>query len=120
MNFNLLTVIFILPSLITLVVMRIRMKPWAEISSVLGWRWSAPVYFLWAIVFTLIITALAIPFAFLVAPGLYLQLSPVGWPAACAIDPTASSPVCSLTAWAIPSAMCSPWRWEDEERSPKR
>ncbi len=76
MNFNLLTIIFILPSLVTLVVMRIRRKPWTEISSVLGWRWSAPVYFLWAIVFTLIITALALPFALLVAPGLYLHPSP--------------------------------------------
>ncbi len=71
MQFNALTIVFLLPSLITLVVLRIRRQPWKNISSVLGWRLGSPVYYLWAL---LIFLASALPLVLLalfVFPDLY-------------------------------------------------
>ena len=53
MQFNLSTILFLLPSLITLIVLRIRKQPWVKILSLLGWRLGAPVYYLWALLFFL-------------------------------------------------------------------
>src|SRR6266567_1847304 len=38
MQFNLTTIFFLLPSLITLIIMRLRRQPWMKTLSVLGWR----------------------------------------------------------------------------------
>ncbi len=71
MQFNALSIVFLLPAVITLVVLRIRRQPWKNISSVLGWRLGSPMHYLWAL---LIFLASALPLVLLalfVFPGLF-------------------------------------------------
>jgi membrane protease YdiL (CAAX protease family) len=71
MQFNLLTIAFLLPSLITLIVLLIRRKPWKNISSVLGWRLGSPVYYLWALLILIISTIPLVLIALFVFPELF-------------------------------------------------
>lgn len=71
MQFNALTIVFLLPSLITLLVLLIRRKPWKTISAVLGWRLGAPVYYLWAGLFLLASALPLVLIALFVFPDLY-------------------------------------------------
>jgi len=71
MMFNPATIFFLLPSLITLIVMRLRRQPWTKTSSVLGWRLGSPLHYLWALL-TLPISAILLVFlALFVFPDLY-------------------------------------------------
>ena len=54
MQFNLTTIFFLLPSLITLMIMRLRRQPWMKTLSVLGWRLGSPIHYLWALLALLI------------------------------------------------------------------
>jgi membrane protease YdiL (CAAX protease family) len=54
MQFNLTTIFFLLPSLITLIIMRLRRQPWMKTLSVLGWRLGSPIHYLRALLFLLI------------------------------------------------------------------
>ncbi len=71
MQFNVATILFLLPSLITLIVLRIRRYPWEKIASVLGWRLGKPVHYLWGLLFFLIPAGLIILIALFVLPDLY-------------------------------------------------
>ncbi|HLZ55993.1 MAG TPA: CPBP family intramembrane glutamic endopeptidase [Ktedonosporobacter sp.] len=71
MQFNLLTIVFLLPSLITLIVLRIKKRPWEQILSVLGWRPGSPLYYLWALLFVAVSTIPLVLLALFVFPDLY-------------------------------------------------
>jgi membrane protease YdiL (CAAX protease family) len=71
MQFNLATIIFLLPSLITLVVLRLRRRPWEKILSLLGWRLGSPVYYLWALLIFLLTAIPLVLIALFVFPDLY-------------------------------------------------
>ena len=76
LQFNPITVVFLLPSLITLMVLRLRKQPWEKILPLLGWRLGAPRYYLGALLFSLVT---AIPFVLLVIfvfPDLFRHPSP--------------------------------------------
>jgi uncharacterized protein len=70
MQFNPITVLFLLPSLITLVVLRLRRQPWAKTLPLLGWRLGAPIYYLWALLAVLAGIPLVL-LAIFVSPDLY-------------------------------------------------
>jgi uncharacterized protein len=76
MQFNVATILFLLPSLITLVVLRSRGTPWRKTLAVLGWRLGEPKYYLWASLFCLLGAALIIPLALFVLPDLYRHPTP--------------------------------------------
>src|SRR5690242_2471445 len=69
--FNLATIFFLLPSLITLIVMRLRRQPWTKTSSVLGWRLGSPIYYLWALLTLPISVIVVVLLALFVVPDLY-------------------------------------------------
>jgi uncharacterized protein len=71
LQFNVLTIIWLLPSLITLVVLRIKRRPWEKISSILGWKLGSPVYYLWALLIFLLTALPVILVALFVFPDLY-------------------------------------------------
>src|SRR5215471_11157887 len=71
LNFNVLTIVFFLPSLITLIVLRIRRRPWVKILSILGWRLGAPVYYLWVLLFLLFAAVLLLVIGLFVFPDLF-------------------------------------------------
>ena len=71
MQFNPITVLFLLPSLITLIVLRLRRQPWAKTLSLLGWRLGAPIYYLWALLAPLLTAIPLILLAIFVFPDLY-------------------------------------------------
>ena len=76
LQFNPITIIFLLPSLITLVVLRIRKRPWEKILSLLGWRLGSPVYYLWAFLFLLLSAIPAVLLALFVLPDFYRHPAP--------------------------------------------
>lgn len=76
MQFNPLVIVFALPSLITLVVLRLRRRSWSEIASLLGWRTSPAIYFLWSLLLVLVITLPTIFLLFLLAPDLLRHPGP--------------------------------------------
>lgn len=69
--FNLATVFFLLPSLITLIVMRLRRQPWTKTLSVLGWRLGSPIQYLWVLLVLPISAILIVLLALFVFPDLY-------------------------------------------------
>src|SRR5215475_209405 len=71
MQFNAATIFFLLPSLITLVVLRSRGTPWQKTLAVLGWRLGKPIHYAWAGLFCLLAAILTIPVALLMLPDLY-------------------------------------------------
>ena len=71
MQFNPITVLFLLPSLITLIVLRLRRQPWAKTLSILGWRRGAPIYYLWALLASLLTAIPLVLLAIFVFPELY-------------------------------------------------
>ncbi len=71
MQFNVATILFLLPSLIALIVLRIRRDPWEKIAPVLGWRLGKPVHYLWGLLFFLIPAGLIVLIALFVLPDLY-------------------------------------------------
>jgi uncharacterized protein len=71
MFFNATTIFFLLPSVITLIVLRLRRQPWAKIFTLLGWRLGAPVYYLWALGLVLLTTLPGLAFVLLVLPDVY-------------------------------------------------
>lgn len=71
LQFNPITIIFLLPSLITLVVLRFRRRPWEKILSLLGWQLGSPVYYLWVFLFILITTIPVLLLALFVFPDFY-------------------------------------------------
>lgn len=71
MQFNPATIVFLLPSLITLVVLRSRRLPWQKTLAVLGWRLGKPIHYLWASLFCLLGAATIILIALFVFPDLY-------------------------------------------------
>jgi uncharacterized protein len=71
LQFNVLTIIWFLPSLITLVVLRVERRPWEKISSILGWRLGSPGYYLWALLILLLTALPIILVALFVFPDLY-------------------------------------------------
>jgi membrane protease YdiL (CAAX protease family) len=76
MQFNPATIVFLLPSLITLVVLRSRGTPWQKILAVLGWRLGKPRHYLWALLFFLLSVPLIIPIALFLLPDLYRHPAP--------------------------------------------
>jgi uncharacterized protein len=70
------TILFLLPSLITLVVLRSRGMPWRKALAVLGWRLGKPIYYVWASLFALLAAPLIIPIALYVLPDLYRHPMP--------------------------------------------
>jgi membrane protease YdiL (CAAX protease family) len=71
MQFNLLTILFLLPSLVMLVVLRLRRQPWDKILPLLGWQLGSPVYYLWALLLFLLTAVLLVLVAIFVFPDLY-------------------------------------------------
>ena len=71
MQFNLLTILLLLPSLVTLVVLRLRRQPWDKILSLLGWQPGSPIYYLWALLLFLLTAGLLVLIAIFVFPDLY-------------------------------------------------
>jgi len=71
LQFNVITIFFFLPSLITLIVLRIRRQPWVKILSILGWRLGSPVYYLWALLILLFSAIPLLLIGLLVFPDLY-------------------------------------------------
>ncbi len=76
MQFNVATIFFLLPSLITLVVLRIRRTPWEKTLAVLGWRLGKPIHYLWALLFCLLSAITTIIIALFLLPDLYRHPSP--------------------------------------------
>jgi membrane protease YdiL (CAAX protease family) len=76
MQFNVATILFLLPSLITLVVLRIRRTPWGKTLAILGWRLGKPMHYLWALLFCLLGAITIIPIALFVLPDLYRHPTP--------------------------------------------
>jgi uncharacterized protein len=76
LQFNPLTIILLLPSLITLVVLSIRRQPWEKILSLLGWRLGSPVYYLWAFLILLLTAIPVVLLALFVFPDFYRHPSP--------------------------------------------
>ena len=76
MSFNVITIFFLLPSLITLIVLRIRRQPWTKIFALLGWQLGAPVYYLWALGFVLVSALPLLAIALFVFPDLYQHPAP--------------------------------------------
>jgi len=71
MQFNAITIVFLLPSLITLIVLRLRRQPMEKIASPLGWRRGTLVYYLWALLFAVGSAIPALLIALVVVPDLY-------------------------------------------------
>jgi membrane protease YdiL (CAAX protease family) len=71
LQFNPLTIILLLPSLITLVVLRIRRRPWEKTLSLLGWRLGSPVYYLRAFLILLLTAIPIVLIGLFVFPDLY-------------------------------------------------
>jgi membrane protease YdiL (CAAX protease family) len=71
MMFNLATIFFLLPSLITLIVMRLRRQPWTKTLSVLGWRLGSPIHYLWTLLFLPITAISAVLLALFLFPDFY-------------------------------------------------
>ena len=71
LQFNVITIVFFLPSLITLIVLRIRRQPWVKILSILGWRLGSPIYYLWALLIFLFVTIPILLILLFVFPDLY-------------------------------------------------
>jgi uncharacterized protein len=76
MQFNVATIFFLLPSLITLVVLRAMRTPWGKTLAILGWRLGKPIHYLWALLFCLLGATLIIPIALFLVPGLYRHPTP--------------------------------------------
>ena len=76
MQFNPATIVFLLPSLITLVVLRIRRTPWGKTLAVLGWRLGKPIHYLWALLFCLLAAIITIPVALFLLPDFYRDPTP--------------------------------------------
>lgn len=70
-QFNVATIVFLLPSLITLVVMRLRKQPWMKTLSVLGWRLGSPTYYRWVLLALPLTVIVAGLLAFFVLPDTY-------------------------------------------------
>ncbi|HLW02442.1 MAG TPA: CPBP family intramembrane glutamic endopeptidase [Ktedonobacterales bacterium] len=70
MNINITPILFLLPSLISLIVLRTRRQPWGKICSLLGWRLGAPIHYLWALLIFLLTALLAVLITLLVVPDL--------------------------------------------------
>ena len=71
MQLNLATILFLLPSLIALIVLRLKKQPWSKTFSFLGWRLGSSVYYLWALLLLLISAILVVLLALFVFPNLY-------------------------------------------------
>ena len=71
MQFNLTTIFFLLPSLITLIIMRLRRQPWMKTLSVLGWRLGSPIHYLWTLLFLLISAIFVVPLVLFMFSDLY-------------------------------------------------
>lgn len=71
MDFNVATIIFILPALVTVIVLRIRKRAWGEIFSGLGWRVGPRIYLLWALLLSLAVSPLGIAISLFVSPDFY-------------------------------------------------
>jgi CAAX protease family protein len=71
LQFNVITILFFLPSLITLIVLRIRRQPWVKILSLLGWRLGSPIYYLWALLICLFVAIPLLLIVLFVFPDLY-------------------------------------------------
>jgi membrane protease YdiL (CAAX protease family) len=71
LQFNIITVIWLLPALVALVVLRLRKQPWEKTLSLLGWRLGAPIYYLWALLFCLLTAIPLVLLAIFVFPDLY-------------------------------------------------
>lgn len=69
--FNIITVFFLLPSLILFAVSRIRKRPWERTSAVLGWRAGSPVHYAWALGIFLVAAASIVPIALFVLRSTY-------------------------------------------------
>jgi CAAX protease family protein len=76
MQFNLATIFFLLPSVITLVVLRIRRMPWGKTLAILGWRLGKPVHYLWALLFCLISALVSVLIALFLVPDYYHHPTP--------------------------------------------
>ena len=76
MQFNVATIFFLLPSLITLIVLRIRRTPWQKTLAILGWRLGKPIHYLWAALFCLLGVIISIPVALFVLPDVYRHPTP--------------------------------------------
>lgn len=71
MQFNLITIVFILPAVITLIVLRLRRLSWEKTFTLLGWRIGAPVYYLWVLLILLFTAIPVVLMALFVFPDLY-------------------------------------------------
>jgi uncharacterized protein len=71
MQFNAATIIFLLPSLLTLIVLLIKRQPRDKILSVLGWRLGAPIHYLWAFLILLPAALLVVLFRLFVLADFY-------------------------------------------------
>src|ERR1051326_5316790 len=76
LQFNPITIVFLLPSLITLMVLRLRKQPWEKILSLLGWRLGAPRYYLGALLFFLVTAISFVLLVIFVFPDLFRHPSP--------------------------------------------
>jgi len=76
MQFNVATILFLLPSLITLAVLRSRGTPWQKTLAILGWRLGKPIHYLWASLFCLLAATLIIPIALFLLTDLYRHPAP--------------------------------------------
>lgn len=73
MNVNLTLLLWVLPSLITLGVLRARKRPTKEIFAVLGWRMSSLRYYLFGVALALVVGGLIALTFWLFAPDLLLH-----------------------------------------------
>lgn len=71
LQFNPITIVWLLPALVTLVVLRLRRQPWEKTLPLLGWRPGTPVYYLWALLFFLLTAIPLVLIAVFVFPDLY-------------------------------------------------
>jgi uncharacterized protein len=77
MQFNPATIVFLLPSVITLIVLRSRRTPWGKTLAILGWRLGKPIHYLWASLFCLIAGPVSISIiALFLLPDLYRHPAP--------------------------------------------
>jgi uncharacterized protein len=76
MQFNPAVIVFLLPSLITLVVLRIRRTPWGKTLAILGWRLGKPRHYLWALLFCLLAIPITVTIALLLVSDLYRHPMP--------------------------------------------
>jgi membrane protease YdiL (CAAX protease family) len=73
---NPLAIVFLMPSVVAMVVMRQRRRDWPHVLRVLGWRTSPPIWFAWAIAIALVTGGAAVAVVLVFAPILVTHPSP--------------------------------------------